>query len=331
MTTTEAPIQTQEIITISPFQKTKEDLIAFIADYENLVVTEETLEEAKKARAAIRDVRYGIQDTEKENIDKCNEVKSLTWSRAGELYAILTPTEEKVDSGIKAIEKRKAEARAEKERLEREKVESEIRVENERLAQIERDRIAKIEAEQKAERERLAALQAEIEAKNQLEQDRLKKIQEAQEEKERAIQAEQLRIQKEQEQREAEIRKQQQEIENQKREMELAKEREANEKKRLEELEKARIEASENARIQAEQKAKREAEEKIESDKRIAEELARQEALKPDKQKLYDYLILLESTPLPVLNDDKTKSILGKAVIKVKELSHFVHTEIEKL
>ena len=38
---------TQEIVTISPFEKTKEEIIAFVDGYKNLVVTEETYEEAK--------------------------------------------------------------------------------------------------------------------------------------------------------------------------------------------------------------------------------------------------------------------------------------------
>lgn len=323
-------ILTQEIVTISPFEKTKEELTAFVSDYSNLVVTDETFEEAKKARLVLRDMRYAIQATEKANIEKLNEFKNKTWDRSKELIAILTPTEEKIDAGIKAIENRKAAIRAEKERIEREKVEAEIKAEQERLASIERERIAAIEADQKAEAERLNKLQAEIEERNRIEQERLNQIKAEQEKQQASILAEQLRIQKEQSEREAKIKAEQEAIDRQKREIEEARQREANEKIRQAELEQARKEAAENARIQAEAKAKCEAEEIAAAIERDKKEAIRLEALKPDMEKLKDFSNNLFRLIMPSVKSKEAKLIVDAVEVKINDLRKFIDTEILK-
>lgn len=324
-------LQTIEIKPLATFQSTMDDLIALVNDYSNLVVNDETFEEAKKARAALRDKRFEIQKIEKQNTAQLNDLKEQNWENAKRLIAIIAPTEEKIDSGIKAIEQRKAEVKAEKERIEREKIEAAIRLDQERKAKAEADRLAKIEAEQKAEAERLATLQAEIDAKNKAEQERLDKIKAEQEEKERAMRAEQERIQKEQKEREDKIKAEQAKIEAEKRAIIEQKEREEAEKKRLAELEIAKKEAAEKARIESEAKSKREAAEKSEAEKRIAEELARQEALKPDLVKLAEFSESLKSISLPLLKDSKAQAIIGNVKIKLSEISQFIKTETSKL
>lgn len=321
---------TQEIVTISPFEKTKEELIAFVADYKNLVVTDETFDEAKKARIVLRDMRYKIQETEKENTNKLNELKTINWERSKELIAELTPTEEKIDKGIKAIEQRKAAIKAEKERIEREKVEAEIKAEQERLANIERERITAVEAAQKAEAERLNKLQAEIEERNRIEQERLNQIKAEQEKQQAAILAEQARIQKEQSEREAKIKAEQEAIDRQKREIEEARQREANEKIRQAELEHARKEAAENAHIQAEAKAKREADEIAATIERDKKEAIRLEALKPDMEKLKDFAKVLVNLPVPIVKSKEANTIAKSVRGTINDIVTFIDTEILK-
>jgi hypothetical protein len=324
-------LQTIQIKPLATFESTMDDLITLVNDYANIVVNDETFEEAKKARATLRNKRVEIQKIEKQNTDQLNDLKNQNWANAEKLIAIITPTEDKIDSGIKAIENRKAEAKAEKERIEREKIEAAIRLDQERVAKAEADRLAKIEAEQKIEAERLAALQADIDAKNKAEQERLDKIKAEQEEKEQAFRAEQLRIQKEQQEREAKIKAEQDKMEAEKRAIAEQKAREDAEKKRLAELDQAKKEAAEKARIEAEAKVKREAEEKAVAEKKAADEIARQEALKPDKNKLLELSTSILLMKFPELKDRKAQSILGSVKIKMEEVSQYIQAETAKL
>lgn len=320
-----------QIKPLATFESTMDDLIALVNDYTNIVVNDETFEEAKKARATLRNKRVEIQKIEKQNTDQLNDLKNQNWANAEKLIAIITPTEDKIDFGIKAVENRKAEAKAEKERIEREKIEAAIRLDQERVAKAEADRLAKIEAEQKIEADRLSALQAEMDAKNRAEQERLDKIKAEQEEKEQAFRSEQLRIQKEQQEREAKIKAEQDKMEVDKRAMDEQKAREEADKKRLIELEHARKEAADKARIEAEAKAKREAEEKAIAIQRDKEEAIRQEALKPDKTRLIELASALRLIVLPDLKDKKAQLIIGVVEFKLEEISQFIQTETSKL
>jgi DNA repair exonuclease SbcCD ATPase subunit len=312
----EAEIQTVTVKPLATFESTKDELIAFVNGYTNLVVTDETLDEAKKARATLRDKRYDIQRIEKLNTDQLNDLKNQNWENAKKLLAIITPTEETIDKGIKSIEDRKAALKAEKERLAREKVEAEIRAEQERLAKIEAERLAKIDAEQRAEAERLAALQAEIDAKNKAEQERLAKIQ-----------AEQERIAKEQAAKDAAIK-----AEQEKKEAELRAEREKFEaEKRLAELEEAKKLAAERAQKETEARIKREAEEKLEREKLAKLEAERQEALKPDKEKLRLYLSQIGQVITPVLVDESAKRMLGFIQDRINNITTDFNSQLDKL
>jgi hypothetical protein len=321
-------------ITLKPlatFQSTMDDLILLVNDYSNLVVTDETLDESKKARASLRDKRFEIQRIEKQNTDQLNDLKDQNWENAKKLIAIITTAEAKIDSGIKAIEERKAAIKAEKERIEREKIEAEIKVEQERLAKIEQERIAAIEAAQKAEAERLAALQLEIDERNRVEQDRLNKIKADQEVKELAILTQQKRIQAEQAEREAKIKADQEAIDRQKRDLEASRQHEANEKLRIAELEQARKEATEKARVEMEIRAKREAEEKANAEMKVKMELERQEILKPDKEKLQDLSARIAAIQLPEFKFKMAASIAASVQIKLLDVTQFIDTELKKL
>jgi len=112
---------TSEITTLSEIGITKSELAIFVADYANLVVTKETFDDAKKARLAIREKRFAIQKIQESNNDQINNLKKQNKSNAEELIAVLTPIEDAIDKGIKAIEEQKEKDKAEKMRLAEEK------------------------------------------------------------------------------------------------------------------------------------------------------------------------------------------------------------------
>ena len=320
-----------QVKTLTSFEVSKEELTELCKIYDKLIVNEETFEEAKKARASLRARRWDIQRVAKINTDALNDLKNQNWDNERSMIGLIEPTESRLDNGIKEIEYRKAAIKAEKDRIEREKVEAEIKAEQERLAKVERDRIAAVEAAQRAEAERLAALQAEIEDRNRIEQQRLNKIKADQEAKEVAIQAEQKRILAEQQEREAKIKADQEEIDRQKRAIEEAKQLEEREKIRLAELEKAKKEAAELAVIEAEKKARFDAEQKQAAELKV-KEAARIKALNaPDKEKLISFALILRGLEYPTLSTDDSKFILQETVILLKKVTDYIESNANKL
>lgn len=102
----------------------KDELQVFISDYSNLVVTPETYNESKKARATIREKRFFLQNILKKNNDTLNTIKKDQKEKFDEFINILLPVEEKIHEGIKAIEEKKKAEKEEKDRRERERVEN---------------------------------------------------------------------------------------------------------------------------------------------------------------------------------------------------------------
>ncbi len=98
---------TTELQLLKPFDIQKAELQKLVDDYQNLVVTDSTLAEATKARKALRDSRLSITAILKDNKKILNDLKSDQELKADELIAIISPTEDKIDEAIKAIEQRK--------------------------------------------------------------------------------------------------------------------------------------------------------------------------------------------------------------------------------
>lgn len=325
--------ETQQLqtITITPFEASKEQLIELCKIYDNLVVNDETFEESKKARVALRDKRFEIQRIAKLNTSALNDLKNQNWENEKAMIDIIEPTETRLDNGIKEIENRKAAIKAEKERVEREKIEAEIKAENDRLAKIEADRIAAIEEANRIESERLKALQAEIDAKNKAEEERLNKIKAEQEAKEKAMEAERLKVQKEQELREAKIKAEQDKIEAEKKAIIEAKAKEEADKVRALELERAKKEAAERAILEAEAKAKLQAEQKEAAEIKAREE-ARIKALNaPDKEKLLTFAAFVNGIEYPTLKTDATKEILQEGIKLLRKATEHIINESSKL
>lgn len=122
MNNTEEVKEGASVMVLTPYEITKAELTKLAEDYKNLVVSEETFEEAKKARLALRGKRYDIQNVLKHNKGVLNKLKDSQEELANSLVNIILPVEDAIDSGIKTIEKRKEEEKQRKEREEKERI-----------------------------------------------------------------------------------------------------------------------------------------------------------------------------------------------------------------
>lgn len=133
---TDAPSQavapTVAVTDIAEYQPHEEQIVRLENTYSNLVVdcsTTEGLASAKEVRVDIRDVRYALANTTKTALvpyqqavkdaqARVNQVKEFGETLKDRVLAIETP----IDDAIKAEEKRISDAKAERERIERERV-----------------------------------------------------------------------------------------------------------------------------------------------------------------------------------------------------------------
>jgi chromosome segregation ATPase len=186
------------------------------------------------------------------------------------------------ENAIKAKEEADRQAAIAKEEAERKAIrdaeETRLKVERERLAEVEKQQAAeraKIEEQQRIERERLAKIEAEQQAEREkIEADK------------RAIEAERQRLERIEFER---VAKEKAEIEA---------------KEQFERKERERIEAEKAAKVAAEKAAKEKAD---------REEKARlkKEAAKPDVQKIKDFAAVLSSLSLPVVKSEEAKQFVA--------------------
>lgn len=110
------------------------DKVAF-----NDLATPKGLAAAKAIRLELREQgRFAVQRLQKRLKDEANDLKRIVDDRSEELIAIIRPVEDNAHSQIESEETRRAEAKAERERLEFE--------ERARLAAIEAERVAGLQA-----------------------------------------------------------------------------------------------------------------------------------------------------------------------------------------
>ncbi len=396
--------ETTVAVPLKEFEKDQAFLIKVVEDYSSLVITKETFEEGKKARAYLRELRYSIQNTLAENKGVLNKIKTDREQKAMMLIGLLTPLEELLDSSIKGIEK---EAEEEKKRKEKEledkrmnRVNTLLKLEMKwngthynlgensidslqvknmpddlfteflekvkvsytaLLAAREEEARLKKEEEERIEKQRLA---------NEAESQRLAALKKEQEEMEAKIKAEQ-------DQKEAALKQQQQELENQRKAQEdkLAKEKsiaekEAKDREAKLDKEKAEFEAritqqkvdqliklgfelqgneysfAENLTVTIEELKNisdddllkiadevnliknMQEEQRINEEKRAAE---RNEALRPDKDKLVEFVEMLALIPYPVLNDHKAQEIMTNIKFRIESVSTYINEELKKL
>lgn len=312
----------------------------------NGIEDKEGFTKVSEARKKLKAERVQIEKDAKELREGAVKFQKTVIARERELIAIIEPTEDSLYNEEKAIEDQKEAIKKEKERKEAERVQSRVNalskfsfaidyVEargltdaqfNERLTQAEIDynqeqeRKAAEELARKQEEHRLIEERAEI--------DRIRKEQYA---AQAALKEEQARIEKERYDEYARITEERNRLDCERKAYEDQKAREEAEKKRLVELEQARIDAVEKARIEAEAKIIREAKEKEERGIAAKAELARQEALKPDKEKLSDFYDRLLSVDMPVVSDESAKQIVDVVRLRIADIRSFLLQEIKSL
>lgn len=306
-------------------QMEKEFLPLVVRDVED----KEGFKAVRGARLLVKEHRVKVEKTRKEL-----KADSLAFGKAvdGEakrittkLESIETHLQEQEDIVAKEFERRKAE----EERLKQEKIQGRVK----RLVALDfvRYRGTGYEFENfEIHNEHIAEMpDEEFEATFdnfahavKKEKDRLAEEERLRQEEREKIKAERARLEAidcEQKEKEAALKAEQDKIEAEKRAIAEAKEREEAEKRRQVELEQARKEAAEKARIEAEQKAKRESEEKIEADRLAKMEAKRQEALSPDKEKLFALAYEIEALTMPGgFASEEAKIIIGEVCKKLQ-------------
>lgn len=274
---------------------------------------------------AVHEARMDVKSkrVEVDKLRKDLNADALAYQRAvnGEakrITELLTPIEEHLTSEEKKIDDEKARLKAEAERKEQEKLQGRVaklvglgcHFDGEKYVlgaskatvtdikqasdetfnnflnavQAEADQIAKQKAEEeaarKAEEERLAAERAQLEKQR-----------------------------KEQEAKEAELRRQQEEIERKKREAEEAERKAKEEKERAEREEQERKDAEARAKKLAEEVARQEEEARLKKEAADKAEAARQEALRPDKDKLLSFGNTLGTLTIPEVKTTEGKEL----------------------
>jgi fused signal recognition particle receptor len=106
------------------------------------------------------------------------------------------------------------------------------------------------------------------------------------------------------------------------------------EQERLAELERAKKEAAEKAIKEAVEKAEREAKAKAEAERLAQEEAARQEALRPDKEKLVVFakalLAVIDGTE-PGLSDEAAKAVFSEAAKRIEAVYRYIIKSAKEL
>jgi predicted nucleic acid-binding Zn-ribbon protein len=114
-----------EGLVLMKYEQTENILQDVVKKFSSITeVTSENFDEAKKARAEVREFRYSIQNVTKHNSGIFNQLKKSDTEQANKLIGIIQPTEDLLDNGIKAIEEKKKREKEEKERKEQERITS---------------------------------------------------------------------------------------------------------------------------------------------------------------------------------------------------------------
>lgn len=194
-----------------------------------------------------------------------------------------------------------------------------------------------LEAERETERLRVEA-QKEEERKRQEEADKLKtereelaKLRRGQEEREEKARAEQRRIADEQAAKERELQAKQDAITAQENEAKAKRIREEQEKQRELELQQAREDAAESARLQAIIDARIETETKAKQEEEAKAEAARQDALRPDKDKLLALSNTIVTISLPELSTDDGRLILEEVKTLLNKIQKHIVNKVKSL
>lgn len=343
------------------------EVAEMVAKYQTLTLPPADTQAYKICRAGLTScvhTRTGINKRRLElNVDDQKRIKAR--NRAGEqLTALIAPAEDHLDRLVKVEDDRKAAIKAKKVQIEQDRIagiqakitsinnmvpslgsltviqlntvicdifDLEITLdeyqeyathaqqvkddalEAAKSALIERTRLDQEVAQRKEESERLVKLRKEQEEEAR----RLEEVKAKQE-------AEAIRIQAEQDAEKAALKAKRLKLEQEIQVEQDRKDREERERKIKEEAQAQAIKDAETYRVQLELDLI--AQEKVE-----AEEKARQEALKPDKEKLLDFAGVLEDLESPKVKDGKAKAVVAEATEALAFTAQTIRDEVEEL
>lgn len=273
---------------------------------------------AREKRIELRNAEIAIEKEAKAMRDLVTPISRHISAKEKELLSITEFHKERLTKEEKWFQSEQERIKQEKEAAEKARVQNRIdklsaynaAIDYAKLSFISDEEFDKILSESKcaydSEQARIAAEMAEHDRLKREEEERIR-IERLELEK---IKAEQERIRQEQEEKELSIQKEQARIAAEKKAIEDAKIGEERKKQREAEIEAAKKEAAD--------KAIRE-----ENERKIAEEneRKRQEELKPDKEKVLNYMLQLRQVPTPNVNTPeaiKAIETISEAIIKVE-------------
>ena len=289
------------------------------------------------ARMVVRTTRVDVEKKRKELKADALKFGRTVDSEAKRITALLAPIEEHLQSEEDRFLKEKERIKTEAARIEQDRLDA-IKAEEEARLQAERDaEAAKIKAEQDAENERLRVEREKLEAERLAMDAARKEMAEKARIAEEKLDAERQAYEAEQK-RLADI--EQQKLDTQRKAMEAEQEKIRAEKQRIadieaervrkEDMEKAKAEAAEEAKREAEERIAREAEEakaKAEAERQLMEAARlREEALRPDKEKLLAVARAIAAIVVPDVSADavgtasEIKHIIRSAAVRAEEL-----------
>jgi hypothetical protein len=306
----------------------------------------EGYEKVKSARLIVKTKRVEVERKRIELKDESLKYGRAVDAEAKRLTALLLPIEQHLVEQQDVIDKEKA-------RREKEKADQENRlIQNKVNDLLKFDVVLSFEAVQKMPKEEYDGLLLEAmsdcaekkrqkeaeEAARKAEEVRLNAIKAEQElerkkfEAEKEVERKRLEAEKaEQLKRENAIKAEQEKIEQEKQKIESAKQKAFEDEKRKIELEKAKKEAAERATKEAEEKARQENEAAIRAAQEHAAELKHQEDVKPDKEKLTAFVLLLEHIQRPSIKDSKAVEIMNSANKAIASVCEEIRKNIKTL
>lgn len=332
------------------FQGWKEKQLQIVKENPFVAIDDnKTYEEAKKARTTLVSARTDIEKQDKLVASKLRELRSKVSETSKELISITLPYEERQQSEVREYEAKKEQERKEKERIEQERKDAIKKEIDEFYAQWKNNianvtfaHIEALETEMKSEIDTNIEMDWEEFELDLIEKTRLLESQLAerktylnQKEEQRK---ESERLAKEREALEADRKRAEAEqAEKDKKAREAAKAEADKLAKEREEmrLEREAIEKEKEAhrqKLAKEQKEKEDAERKAKEDAERIEAEKRAKALKPEKEKLQDYLMQIKAPKdVPEVKDASIITLMGKAITEVEELRESLLKELSEL
>ena len=330
-------------------------LIALADQFKDLKINgvedKDGYKKVRQARIELKNARVEVQNDAKALRENAVKFQKTVIAREKELILITLQTEESLQREEDQYNQALEAIRVEKDRKEKERIQNRIAslakfnyaVDLYEVTTMPDDKfnelLTQVEIDYNKEQERIAQEKAETERMRNEEAERLRLEREALAKQKAEQEARELELQRQEHERKAEATKQAEAIQKEYEEFRAKKKAEQDkldaernalieEKRKHEEqirLEQAKKESAERARLEEQDRIKREAEEKAECELLTKIEAERQEALKPDKEKLYEYAKTIMAIPVPELSHKDAKQIVGEISERVVQTSEFIH------